>query len=95
VNELLGSQIAPLDPAIEGDGFDIYSSFQEASTDIEEWTTGDATHRIIEERAPPEEAYICYGTVSGEQVNPEGITFFKSSPILRTRKTDPSPPTTS
>jgi hypothetical protein len=63
LDELLGSQIAQCDLALDGDQIELYSSFQETSADIEEWTTGDASHRLLD-KPPPEEAYVCYGMVS-------------------------------
>lgn len=63
MDELLGSQIAQCDLALDGDQIELYSSFQETSADIEEWTTGDASHRLLD-KPPPEEAYVCYGMVS-------------------------------
>ncbi|RYO13126.1 hypothetical protein AA0113_g12318 [Alternaria arborescens] len=62
LDELLGSQIARCDLALDGDQIELYSSFQETSADIEEWTTGDASHRLLDQ-PPPEEAYVCYGMV--------------------------------
>ncbi|CAN9434088.1 unnamed protein product [Alternaria alternata] len=62
LDELLGSQIAQCDLALDGDQIELYSSFQETSADIEEWTTGDASHRLLD-KPPPEEAYVCYGMV--------------------------------
>jgi hypothetical protein len=63
LEDLLGSRITQCDIALDSDQIELYNSFQETSTDIEEWTTGDASHRLLNER-PPEEAYICYGMVS-------------------------------
>ncbi|RYN15849.1 hypothetical protein AA0115_g12742 [Alternaria tenuissima] len=62
LDDLLGSRIAQCDLALDRDQIELYSSFQETSADIEEWTTGYASHRFLDE-PPPEEAYICYGMV--------------------------------
>jgi hypothetical protein len=63
LDDLLGSQIAQCDLGLDKDQIELYNSFQETSADIEEWTTGDASHRILD-KLPPEEAHICYGMVS-------------------------------
>ncbi|CAN9391838.1 unnamed protein product [Alternaria alternata] len=63
LDDLLGSQIAQCDLGLDKDQIELYSSFQETSADIEEWTTGDACHRLLD-KLPPEEAHICYGMVS-------------------------------
>lgn len=64
VNELLGSQIEGCDPVSDGDSVDIYSSFQETSADIEQWTTGHVPHQAAEEQTPTKQEHICYGMVS-------------------------------
>ncbi|CAN9436614.1 unnamed protein product [Alternaria alternata] len=62
LDDLLGSQTAQYDVALGGGQIELYSSFQETSAYIEEWTTGDASHQLLH-KPPPEEAYICYGMV--------------------------------
>ncbi|CAN9340292.1 unnamed protein product [Alternaria alternata] len=62
LDDLLGSQIAQCDLGLDKDQIELYSSFQETSADIEEWTTGDACHRLLD-KLPPEEAHICYGMI--------------------------------
>ncbi|CAI9627663.1 unnamed protein product [Alternaria burnsii] len=62
LDDLLGSQIAQCDLGLDKDQIELYSSFQETSADIEDWTTGDACHRLLD-KLPPEEAHICYGMV--------------------------------
>jgi hypothetical protein len=38
-------------------------TLRETQEQIELWTTGNATFPSIDQTAPTEEAYICYGTV--------------------------------
>ena len=67
ITELLGSQTAPCDPPLDGDGVDIYYSFQDTSADIEQWAMGQTPHRSTEDGTPAEKVHVCYGMVSRQK----------------------------
>lgn len=84
VNDLLGPQNVQCGPALEDYGFDLHSSFQEASGNIEQWATGQAPCPTKDEKAAREEAYICYGTVSERQAHLETNCCLIILPMLPT-----------